>query len=545
MVKLHKNMRGFYMSKLIKNMTDDYFDYLHDESRVYGNADSISFPQSEAEIQQIVAELYPNGTRITVQGGRTGLSAGAVPDGGHIMNLSRMNKIISMSKNEKKDFTVRVEPGVVLTNLRKAIADKKIDITNFSAESKKHYIEFENAPEQFFPTDPTEATATIGGIVACNASGACSYKYGSAREHVEALRVVLSDGQTLSLSRGEYIANGRELTLTTEQGEDITVLLPAYTMPNTKNASGYYIKDDMDAVDLFIGSDGSLGIISEIELKLLPLPEAIWNVNCFTENEEQALNLVIALREQADKIAALEFFDSDALQILRQQKKESTAFSGLPDIDANYHSAVYIELHCENEEEAVNALFEIENIMKSVGINPDNTWVATTASDKDRLHFLRHAVPEAVNMLIDKRKKENPEITKLGTDMSVPNAELKDMMSVYRTMLKEYGLQSAIWGHIGDNHVHVNILPRNGEEYQKGKELYGAWAKIATEKGGAVSAEHGVGKIKSAYLETMYGKDNIISMAKTKATLDEKALLGSGNMFDADLVLQNSEVVNI
>jgi len=195
------------------------------------------------------------------------------------------------------------------------------------------------------------------------------------------------------------------------------------------------------------------------------------------------------------------------------------------------NAAIYIELHCENEKILIENLKETGILMKKSGGCEKNTWVARNDADRNSLLFFRHAVPESVNMLIDKRKKKNPNITKLGTDMSVPDHHLKHIMNIYSTMLKEQGLQSAIWGHIGNNHLHVNILPRNEEDYKKGKSLYAEWAAEVTKLGGAVSAEHGVGKLKANFLTVMYGQNHIDEMANLKSTFDPKGLLGTGNMF--------------
>ena len=134
-------------------------------------------------------------------------------------------------------------------------------------------------------------------------------------------------------------------------------------------------------------------------------------------------------------------------------------------------------------------------------------------------------------MLIDERRRTFPTITKLGSDMSVPDDRLADVIALYRSSLAEAGLESAAWGHIGNNHLHVNILPRNDADYAAGKKLFLKWAAKVTEMGGAVSAEHGVGKIKRDFLTVMYGKEHIAQMASLKAQLDPKAQLGRGNLF--------------
>jgi D-lactate dehydrogenase (cytochrome) len=512
-------------------MTEEFHEYLRDESRAIGDAESISFPQNQQDIITITKKLYSNEIPITIQGARTGLAAGAVPKGGHIMNLSKLDGVTAMRSDENGNFYMTIYPGTILSKLKKQIEDKKVDTSNWSLESSKVFTKFCEAPEQFFSPDPTESSATIGGMVACNASGARSYLYGPTREHITALKIVLYNGQTLSIRRGEVFAKGRTLNLFTDQGCHFTVELPTYKMPKTKNASGYYIKEDMDAIDLFIGSDGTLGIITDIEIKLIPLPKTIWGVSCFFEKLNDAIEFVITLREQLNHIASMEFFDEGALTILRKQKDENPAFSKLPAVDKRINAAIYIELHCGNEEIAIENLTEVGLLMKKSGGCEKDTWVARNDTDRDSLLFFRHAVPESVNMLIDKRKKKNPVITKLGTDMSVPDNHLNHIIHIYRTMLKERGLQSAIWGHIGDNHLHVNILPRNEEDYKKGKALYAEWAAEVTKLGGAVSAEHGVGKLKANFLTVMYGQNHIDEMAALKATFDPKGLLGTGNMF--------------
>ena len=139
-------------------------------------------------------------------------------------------------------------------------------------------------------------------------------------------------------------------------------------------------------------------------------------------------------------------------------------------------------------------------------------------------------------MLIDERRREEPSITKLGSDMSVPDDRLRDVISLYRSTLAQEGLESAAWGHIGNNHLHVNVLPRNAEEYARGKALFARWAKDVAAMGGAVSAEHGVGKLKRDFLTTMYGSEHVSEMARLKLAFDPACQLGRGNLFDAALL---------
>ncbi len=512
-------------------MGEEYLEYLRDESRSVGTAESIAFPRTEEELAAILRQAYPQGVNITLQGARTGLAAAAVPYGGLVLNLMKMNRVLGMRHDGNGRFYVSVEPGVILSQLKKRIESKKLETAGWDDASIAAYKAFCDAPEQLLTPDPTEGSASIGGIVSCNASGARSYLYGATRNHVTALRVMLPDGGVIALRRGETFANGRHMTLVREDGQSLSFDLPTFSLPKTKNASGYYIADNMDAVDLFIGSDGTLGVITAVELALIPMPQTVWGVTCFLANDEMAVKFVNALRADVDMLSSIEFFNEDALELLRRQKANNTAFAQLPEVDKRYGCAVFTEIHCNTEDEALRRLFAVGEAMRRCGGDENDTWVARNAADRDRLYFFRHAIPESVNMRIDQLKKADPSITKLGSDMSVPDEYLGDIMALYRASLLENKLQSAIFGHIGNNHLHVNILPGDGEEYKRGKAMFKQWAAVVTKMGGAVSAEHGVGKLKADFLTIMYGAKHIEEMAALKAVFDPKGTLGAGNLF--------------
>ena len=515
---------------LIRTVVNADEEYLRDESKKVGYAESISFPETHAQVQEIMAELYKTGTPVTVQGSRTGLASAAVPFGGHVLNLSRMDKVLGMRQEDDR-FYITVQPGVILQKLNKSIAARAFNTETWDEASQETYKAFTKTPVQMFTPDPTESTAAIGGMVACNASGARSYHYGATRRHINAIRGVLADGRTIALRRGEVFANGLELKLQTEEGSTVTVQLPTYKMPNCKNASGYYCHENMDAIDLFIGSDGTLAVMTEIEISLLPTPALTWGVTAFFPDQYKAVAYTKLVRSVAEGIAAIEYFDTFALDILRKQKAENTAFAGLPFLPEEYGCAVYTELHCDSEEQAYALLENLGNYCTEAGGNPDMTWVATSDSDRDMLHFFRHAVPESVNMQVERSKRNYPEITKVGGDLAVPDEHFETLLALYDTTLAEEGLLHAAWGHIGDNHIHVNILPRDMDEYSRGKALLARWAGEVSRMGGAVSAEHGVGKLKAPFLEMMYGTDHIREMAALKAAFDPKCMLGRGNLF--------------
>lgn len=527
---------------LIRPFTQDHEEYRRDESRSVGDAETISFPRDEDEVRAVFKELAARDaagntrTPITIQGGRTGLAAGAVPGGGHVMNLSKMNRVLGVAGSAEDGWSVVVEPGVILSQLRKGLEDRNLATAGWDDASLSAWAAMCEDREQFFPTDPTEVSALIGGMVACNASGARTYGYGPVRPYVRSIRVVLTDGDVLDLRRGQTLADGRSLDLLTESGRRIHIDLPTYRMPDVKNASGYWAADDMDAVDLFIGSDGTLGAVTRIELDLRPVPAIVWGVSCFFADEQAALDFTVAARPRLSCAKAVEYFDADALQVLRDQKASGTAFAALLEPPSWAGACVYVELDCEEEQTAYDQLYELGAIVEQAGGSEEATWVARTAIDREQQRFFRHAVPESVNMLIDERRKSNPAITKLGSDMSVPDDALKDVVAMYRRTLGEQGLQTAVWGHIGNNHLHVNVLPRDLDDYARGKALYAQWARDVSAMGGAVSAEHGVGKIKRDFLLSMYGEAHVREMARAKLALDPRAVLGRGNLFSSELL---------
>jgi D-lactate dehydrogenase (cytochrome) len=561
---------------------DDYPDCLRDESRRTGRAESISFPKDEAELAAQLRALHRLGVAVTVQGARTGITAGAVPEGGHVLNLGRMNLILGSGAAPD---TLRVQPGVLLSDLRTHVSTlKRVAITAGNPllggvpEGRGGFPSTLDTRHStlFFPPDPTETSASIGGMVANNASGAQSFFYGPTRRYVTRLRVVLIDGDILDLRRGEHRARGRHFALRTEGGRAIEGDLPSYAMPHVKNAAGYYAADNMDLIDLFIGAEGTLGVFSEIELGLIPAPRVVWGVMGFFPGEAEAVAFVRKVRDQESGIrsqgsvsgfqlsafiphpsipslegcpkggvgssspstpdprhsalVALEFFDPHALDLLRREKAGNPAFKDLPEMPAAWHTGAYLEYHGDDGNAVEAAVMAMSDILAECGGDPDATWLASDAAEMARLKAFRHAVPEAVNLCIDTRRKTEPALTKLGTDLAVPDDRLEDVLALYRDGLATAGLEYVVFGHIGDNHVHVNVLSRNLDDYTRGKALYIEWAKAVVAMGGTVSAEHGIGKLKVDLLRAMVGDDGLAQMRAVKRLFDPDFRLNRGNV---------------
>ena len=501
-------------------------DFLRDESRKTGSAEAISFPRSIREVADAARDASAGRKAVTVQGSRTGISAGAVPDGGVIISLSKMDAILGPVAGENAALNLRVQPGVTLASVRRYLAATPALAAPATDGARP-------PASLFFAPDPTETSASLGGMAACNSSGACSFAYGATRNHIQALTVVLADGDILNVRRGREKADGLRFAVTTAGGRGLAGALPPLRMPAVKSAAGYWIAPGMDLLDLFIGSEGTLGIVAELELRLTPKPAETLGLVCYFEHESQALNVVQSLRRQAPSLkphtlAAIEYFDAGSLRLIRG----STALTGLvlPPPKTHWKVALYLEWALAYPDPAPALL--TARLLGASGGHADDTWMASDAPSLDKMKAFRHAVPEQVNALIAERKRSYPELTKLGTDLSVPDDKLSAVMEMYRHDLSAARLEHVIFGHIGNNHVHVNILPRDMAEFAAGKSLYRKWAEQVVAWGGSVSAEHGVGRLKKELLAIMYGAEQIDGMRRLKALFDPDMRLNPNRLFD-------------
>jgi D-lactate dehydrogenase (cytochrome) len=169
-------------------------------------------------------------------------------------------------------------------------------------------------------------------------------------------------------------------------------------------------------------------------------------------------------------------------------------------------------------------------MLNSHNSSSESSWAGLDRTELEKMKVVRHFVPETINALIAKRKQEYHEVHKIGTDMAVPDRALREYLKFYCDTLERQGMEYVIFGHIGNNHLHVNMIPRNNEEVKQGMENYMLFARKAVELGGTVAAEHGIGKLKRAFLELMYGPKGISEMQAVKKALDPKWLLNPGDM---------------
>ncbi len=487
----------------LKSNPDEIQVWLTDASNLAGgHAERICLPADRSEVSEVLAESTRTATPVTIAGAGTGVTGGRIPFGGIVLAMDRMNAL-----HEISDAVARLQPGLRLDQLQAALAQRGL----------------------FYPPDPTEWSCQMGGTVATNASGARTFKYGTTRDYVNALEVVLASGELLKLRRGELRFDSAGcLRLPLESGRTIDVTLPSYRMPATrKHAAGYYVAPKMDAIDLFIGSEGTLGVITEIELRLLPQPENVLAGIVFFEQESDLLALVAEARaaslttrangKQGLDARALEYFDCEALAFLRPY------YSRIPD---NVAGAIFFEqeICSDNEDELMSAWLALLELHQA---RLEDSWFATNDKDRQQLRAFRHHLPVLVNEWIARHKQR-----KVSTDMAVPDAGFAELLAYYQFALREAGLSYVIFGHIGDNHLHVNMLPRDDAEAAQARELYARFVQRAVALGGTVSAEHGIGKIKRPYLAMMYDEKSLAEMAALKRVFDPAGILGRGNLFE-------------
>ncbi len=479
----------------IKTSPDEIQSYLSDASFIReGHADRVVFPESVEEVAEIVASANRERTPVTVSGAGTGTVGGRVAFGGIVLATDRLNRIKSIDHEDSGGYAV-VEPGVFLSDLQRAVDQEGL----------------------LYPPDPTERGCFIGGTVATNASGARTYKYGPTRNYIRRLKIVLASGEIVDLRRGDVRADS--------DGQirvgSINALLPSYHMPATrKNASGYFVAPGMDAVDLFIGSEGTLGVICEIEARLLPKPEGLLSGVVFFGNEADVLALVVEARTRVDA-RALEFFDRESLGFLRQK---------YPEIPSEAVGAIFFE-----QETTAATEDSVQNdwlaLLDQHHAFPDS-WFASNEQDQARLREFRHQLPVLMNEWFARYNQR-----KVSTDMAVSDDAFPGLFRLYKETLQASGLRYTIFGHIGDNHVHVNILPRNESEASHARDLYVQFLKHAASVGGTLSAEHGVGKLKREYLRYFYSDAQLREMARLKKAFDPNGILGRGNIFSEELLV--------
>ena len=514
-----------------------YASYMSDESGLGpGLAETVFFPTTEKQVAEFLREMSARHVSVTVSGGRTGIVGGAVPEGGALLSLEMMNRIVGIRWDRGAgEWHVTVEPGIRLKEFQDRIARKDLDEMQISSDPNwEDYPRFRRETQRYFyPPDPTEDTASLGGTVATNASGARTYYFGRTGEYVRAIRIVLSSGDVLELRRGENIVDSSRLVRIKCLGSgDKTFQIPAYESPRVKSVAGYLCQKNMDLIDLFIGSEGTLGVITLIEVALSVAPEQSVMFLAFFPSEDNAIRFALRIRSLKPvseylTVYSLEYFDHNSLTFLRKMKEKGQVEIGIRLPTDDSAAAILCEFSYNDLPQAIRFL---QKPLEEFGSSLDNAVSGVDAQAKEQLKELRHVVPEAINKIVAQRKSRIPGMHKIGTDTSVSDEKFEDMIEFYTALLKDSNLEYYMFGHIAENHLHVNLLPRNQQELTEAEKLAWKLAEKAVDLGGTISAEHGIGKMKKALLKIMFSDSEINQMVATKRALDPNLILSPGNI---------------
>jgi D-lactate dehydrogenase (cytochrome) len=494
-----------------------------------GHAAGLITATCEADIAQALTA----GPALLPVGAQSSLTGGATPMGEIVLTTGRLNRIIEIGSD-----TVRVEAGVTLTDLDQAL---------------RH-------AGRYYPPAPTFMGATVGGTIATNAAGAATFKYGTTRDWIQAITVVLPDGGVLDVERGAVCAHADGYFDIDSSGRLIRLPIPRYRMPQTaKLSAGYFARPDMDLIDLFIGSEGTLGVVAKATLRVLPVRPVMCLALVPFAQREGALSFVRQVRGLARDtwssrdpngidVSAIEHLDARCLGLLREDGVDrqqgvmippGTEMALLvtlelpPDVSA---ARVYDEIGNAREPDAPDGpLRRFCKLLDAAGgLDEVEVAVPGDAARANQLLAVREAVPAAVNQRVGRAKHAvDARIEKTAADMVVPFDRIDELLTAYETGFGARGLDVAIWGHISDGNLHPNVIPRSFADVEAGKAVILELGREAIRLGGAPLAEHGVGRnrVKQLLLELLYGRTGIDEMRAVKQAVDPLWKLAPGVLF--------------
>lgn len=439
---------------IIDNIEEKYLtDTL---GRLKGRADAVVFPISTEEVSNIMKYAYENSMPVTPRGAGTNLVGSTVPtEGGIVLDLSKMNKIL---KIDKETFSAEVEPGVLLQDFQS-------------------YVENEGL---FYPPDPGEKKATIGGNISTNAGGMRAVKYGVTRDYVRALEVVLANGDVVKL------------------GENVI-----------KDSSGLSLKN------LIIGSEGTLGIITKCTLKLIPKPAISISALISFHSLQAGINTVINVIKENANATAIEFLERKVVEL--GEKYLNFKF---PESDGKAY--ILLTFDGESVEEVKNNIKKVEKVAKNSG-----ALSFLTLEDEEtisRVWKIRGALVKSVEAV----SEQEP------VDIVVPINKIAEFISYMNEVEQETKVQIVSFGHAGDGNVHLCVVRGNRDNETWEKDLHKVMNlayKKAYELGGLPSGEHGIGITKKPYFIRKENEININIMKSIKMSLDDKNILNNNKVF--------------
>lgn len=440
--------------------------YAADASGLHLLPDTVARPGSVDEVIELLRRATADRMPVTCAGAQTSTTGASITDKGILMSLRALDRI---SPIDEETRTINVGPGALVGEIKRAVA----------------------ADGLLFAPDPTsEEESTIGGAIACNASGARTFKYGATRKHVQAIKVVLANGELIEFRRTNL----------------------------EKNTVGYAFAHD--PIDWFIGSEGTLGIIVEAELALLPLPAHVVGLAVFFGSEEEALRFVVATRESRTVAPrCIEYFDQLAIEIARTVAQDGMLPGG---------AAAMIYVEEEVGDDLDSTLGRWSELIELISSDFDPVVFDGEASLREA-RKIRHSIPSTMNERGGKRRDAGGR--KVSTDWAVPYHKLAEVVRTARALAEDRGVeQPVIYGHAGNGHPHQNFIARDTKELATIEGVVEQTLKHVLALGGTVAAEHGIGKIKRRWLPLQLNALQIAMMTAAKRELDPLGILAPGNI---------------
>jgi glycolate oxidase len=443
-------------AKNVLTSPEDLVSYSYDGTFAEHRPDVVVQPATTEEVSRIIALADRAELPVVPRGMATGLAAGSIPFGGGVaLSLIRMNRIVEI---DQANMTATAEAGVITADLQTEV--EKLGL--------------------FYPPDPSSVRhSTLGGNVACNAGGPRCLKYGITGDYVLGLTVVLADGRVIK-------TGGKAI----------------------KNVTGY------NMTQLFIGSEGTLGVITEILVKLIGKPRYVRTALAIFDHLADASRTVNAVLLAGIVPTTLELMDETAVACI-----EEAMILGLP---LDKEAILIIECDGNDEETLLREIDQIGDICRAHGVA--DMQVAKSEAERNTLWRARRSVSPSLA-----RKAPN----KLGEDISVPRSEIPNAIRRIKEISRQCGLPIVVFGHAGDGNLHPNILfdIRDADQWSRVQKAVAAIFAMAVELGGTLSGEHGVGVLKQPYLESALGADSIEMQKRIKQALDPKGILCPGKIF--------------
>lgn len=440
--------------------------YEADASGLHLLPELVARPESVEEVVELMRRATADRIPVTCAGAQTSTTAASITDTGILLSLRSLNGISPVDVRGK---SIKAGPGALVGDIKRAAA----------------------AAGLLFAPDPTsEEESTIGGALACNASGARTFKYGATRQHVRALKVVMANGA---------LSEFRRLNL-------------------EKNTVGYAFAHD--PIDWFIGSEGTLGVVVEAELSLLPLPSRVVGLAVFFATEDEALKFVIAARDSGTVAPrCIEYFDDQAIAIARSAPSGGS-------IPAGSTTMVYVEEEVNDDLDATLGRWAELIETPAVDFEP---LVFDGEARLREARRMRHSIPATMNERGGKYVRAGGR--KVSTDWAVPYAKLAEAVRIAREIANGCKVpQPVIYGHAGNGHPHENFVARDSGELATIEKAVEQTLRHVIALGGTVAAEHGIGKIKRRWLPLQMNSLQIAMMGAVKRELDPNGLLAPGNI---------------